>query len=263
MGRKGDSRVKAHLGALRSGFLFNVSRRSDGSVLASHRVIRRECHGSFAINLGGVTARNVVVDFLELRARGGVVRLGGPLDVMRGGGLLLLSSLYGDKVLCIYQEPLIVDFKVSYTRGRPMPLFYGATAKVILANLPERKLVKLFLKHSAEIARAGLGDEWDHFKDCLESIRNKGYCISNGEVDRGVTGIGAAIFSDNKTVIGSLTYVMIDASTEVDKFIMSRLNEGCEQISSELSVIVQNHDHTIAGYSPVIPLRKTASGSVV
>ena len=45
-----------------------------------------------------------------------------------GGGLLLLSSLYGDKVLCIYQEPLIVDFKVSYTRGRPMPLFYGATA---------------------------------------------------------------------------------------------------------------------------------------
>ena len=45
--------------------------------------------------------------------------------------------------------------------------------------------------------------------------------------------------------------------------IMSRLNEGCDQISSELSVIVQNHDHMIAGYSPVIPLRKTASGSVV
>ena len=180
-----------------------------------------------------------------------------------GGGLLLLSSLYGDKVLCIYQEPLIVDFKVSYTRGRPMPLFYGATAKVILANLPERKLVKLFLKHRVEIANAGLGDEWDQFKGCLESIRNKGYCISNGEVDRGVTGIGAAIFSDSKTVIGSLTYVMIDASADVDKYIMSRLNEGCDQISSELSVIVQNHDHMIAGYSPVIPLRKTASGSVV
>ena len=56
---------------------------------------------------------------------------------------------------------------------------------------------------------------------------------------------------------------MIDASADVDKYIMSRLNEGCDQISSELSVIVQNHDHMVSGYSPVVPLRRTASESVV
>jgi DNA-binding IclR family transcriptional regulator len=173
-----------------------------------------------------------------------------------GGGLLLLSSLYGDKVLCIHQEPLIVDFKVSYTRGRPMPLFYGATAKIILANLPERKLAKLFLNHRLEISKAGLGDEWDQFKGHLESMRSDGYCISRGEVDHGVTGIGTAIFADNKSVIGSLTYVMFDASNSVDKSIMSRLNEGCDRISSEISRILQNHDHMTTDYSPVIPFNQ-------
>ena len=162
-----------------------------------------------------------------------------------GGGLLLLSSLYGDKVLCIHQEPLIVNFTVSYTRGRPMPLFYGATSKIILANLPERKLLKLFRNHSLEIAKAGLGDEWNEFKGLLENIRSEGYCVSRGEVDQGVTGIGAAIFSDNKTVIGSLTYVMIGASSDVDQFIISRLNEGCDGISSEIYKVLQNHDYMI------------------
>ena len=49
-----------------------------------------------------------------------------------GEGVLLLSSLYKNKVLSIHQEPLVTDFKISYTRGRPMPLFYGATSKIIL-----------------------------------------------------------------------------------------------------------------------------------
>ena len=158
------------------------------------------------------------------------------------GGLLLLSSLYGDKVLCVHQEPLIVDFNVSYTRGRPMPLFYGATSKIILANLPERKLLKLFQNHRLEISQAGLGNEWHQFKGHLENMRSEGYCVSRGEVDQGVTGIGTAIFSDNESVIGSLTYVMIDTTLDVDQFIVARLNEGCDSIASEISKILKNHN---------------------
>ncbi|MFP6712819.1 MAG: IclR family transcriptional regulator C-terminal domain-containing protein [Rhodospirillales bacterium] len=176
-----------------------------------------------------------------------------------GEGLLLLSSLYGDKVLCIHQEPLITDFSVSYTRGRPMPLFYGATAKIILANLPERRLVKLFLNHRLEIAKAGLGEEWDDFKEHLAEMRRKGYCISRGEVDTGATGIGAAIFASDKTVIGSLTQVFMDGSQDVDPSIMDRLIEGCDRISSEIEKILQAHDDMFEHYSPVIPFKKPGS----
>jgi DNA-binding IclR family transcriptional regulator len=176
-----------------------------------------------------------------------------------GEGLLLLSSLYGDKVLCIYQEPLITDFSVSYTRGRPMPLFYGATAKIILANLPERKLVKLFLNHRLAIAKAGIGDEWDDFKKHLADMRRAGVCISKGEVDPGATGIGTAIFADDKSVIGSLTHVVMDGDKDIDSSIPDRLNEGCDRISTEISSILQAHGDMIENYSPVIPFKKSGS----
>ena len=179
-----------------------------------------------------------------------------------GVGLLLLSSLYGDKVLCIHQEPLTVSFEVSYTRGRPMPLFYGATAKIILANLPERRLTKLFLNHRLEISKAGLGGEWDQFRGHLKKIRDQGFCVSRGEVDEGVTGIGSAIFAERKSVIGSLTYVLMDANVTINEPLTSRLNAGCERISDKISAILQDHDNMLNGYSQVISLKKIKPDNV-
>ncbi len=176
-----------------------------------------------------------------------------------GECVLLLSSLYGEKVLCIHQEPLISDFIISYTRGRPMPLFYGATAKIILANLPERRLVKLFLNHRIEIAKAGLGEEWEDFKEHLAEMRRLGYCISKSEVDLGVVGVGTAIFADNKTVIGSLTHVVQGEGGDFDEMISDRLIDGCNRISIEIVKILDAHDDLIDSYSPVIPFKKSCS----
>ena len=176
-----------------------------------------------------------------------------------GESVLLLSSLYGEKVLCIHQEPLISDFIISYTRGRPMPLFYGATAKIILANLPERRLVKLFLNHRIEIAKAGLGEEWEDFKEHLAEMRRLGYCISKSEVDLGVVGVGTAIFADNKTVIGSLTHVAQGEGRDFDETISDRLIDGCNRISIEIVKILDAHDDLIDSYSPVIPFKKSCS----
>ena len=180
-----------------------------------------------------------------------------------GEGLLLLSSLYGDKVLCIHQEPLVSDFNVSYTRGRPMPLFYGATAKIILANLPERRLVKLFLNHRIEIAKAGLGEEWEDFKMHLAEMRRQGYCISKGEVDADVTGVGTAIFAEDKSVIGSLTHVVKDGNKAIDAAIMELLIEGCDRVSSEIGKILQAHDDMVKNYSRVIPFKNSGSEGAI
>ena len=176
-----------------------------------------------------------------------------------GESVLLLSSLYGEKVLCIHQEPLISDFIISYARGRPMPLFYGATAKIILANLPERRLVKLFLNHRIEIAKAGLGEEWEDFKEYLAEMRRLSYCISKSEVDLGVVGVGTAIFADNKTVIGSLTHVVQGEGRDFDEMISDRLIDGCNRISIEIAKILDAHDDLIDSYSPVIPFKKSGS----
>ena len=71
-------------------------------------------------------ARPVMIDLIQYAAEGSV---------------LLLCRLFHDRVMCMHQvmgrgpqEP------VSYERGRLIPLFRGATSKIILANLPARTL---------------------------------------------------------------------------------------------------------------------------
>src|SRR3989304_4318955 len=46
------------------------------------------------------------------------------------GQVVLLCSLFRDKVLCTHQAGHDKELALSYTRGRPMPLFRGATSKV-------------------------------------------------------------------------------------------------------------------------------------
>src|SRR5450830_669912 len=55
------------------------------------------------------------------------------------GSVVLLCRAFGDTVLCMHQVhargPQSV---VSYQRGKPMPMFLGATSRIILANQPLR-----------------------------------------------------------------------------------------------------------------------------
>ncbi|MEZ5593436.1 MAG: hypothetical protein R3F53_23100 [Gammaproteobacteria bacterium] len=46
---------------------------------------------------------------------------------------IMLCRYYGDKVMCADQTWPDDSIRSSYQRGRPMPLFSGATAKTILA----------------------------------------------------------------------------------------------------------------------------------
>src|SRR3990172_9889093 len=71
-------------------------------------------------------ARGVMLDLIQYAAEGSII---------------LLCRLFHDRVMCVHQvmgrgpqEP------VSYERGRLMPLFRGATSKIILAHLPTRTL---------------------------------------------------------------------------------------------------------------------------
>jgi DNA-binding IclR family transcriptional regulator len=125
------------------------------------------------------------------------------------GSAILLCRVFQDRVICIHQVvgpgPQV---QVSYERGRPMPLFRGATAKVVLANLPARTLRRLFEEHTKEIKAAGLGQNLEEFKKTLGAIRRTGVCVTRGEVDPGRAGIAAPIFSTDGSVLGSLSSVL-------------------------------------------------------
>jgi len=164
-------------------------------------------------------------------------------DVMHGllrpnrGQVVLLCSLFRDKVLCIHQAGHDRELALSYARGRPMPLFRGATSKAILAYLPERRLTKLFLDHQPEIRRAGLGATRQEFFASLKPIRREGYSITHADVDPGVVGVGVPVFGVERSVIGSLSVVFPEnrfPGRHVDE-VISDLKRAAHVFQTELA----------------------------
>ncbi len=145
-------------------------------------------------------ARGVMIDLVGRAAQGSTV---------------LLCRLFHDRVMCVHQvmgrgpqEP------VSYERGRLMPLYRGATSKIILAHMPPRTLKALFAHHGGEIAEAGLGAGWDEFRRGLAAIRRAGVTVSHGEIDSGRVGIAAPIFDPGRAVLGSLSVALPEAHAD-------------------------------------------------
>jgi len=125
------------------------------------------------------------------------------------GSTALLCRLFHDRVMCVQQimgrGP---QTPVSYERGRLMPLYRGATSKIILAHLQTRTLKALFARDAAEIEQGGLGADWEEFRYRLAAIRRTGISLSYSEIDPGRVGVAAPVFDKERVVLGSLSVVV-------------------------------------------------------
>jgi len=132
-------------------------------------------------------------------------------------GVALLCRTYRNCVMCVHQELGTPEDHLGYERGRPMPMFLGASSKIILANLPSRQARWFFTRFHEEIAQAGLGSNWDEVKVNLRRIRKIGVHVTRGEVDAGRVGIAAPVFASRGNVIGSISLVLFekDATPEI------------------------------------------------
>jgi DNA-binding IclR family transcriptional regulator len=122
----------------------------------------------------------------------------------------VLARLYGDTVMCVADARNSgSSVHTSYERGRPRPLTRGATSKVILAQLTARRLTKLLAaKPSDQIAAANEAN----FRSELAAIRRNGYCVSHGEVDRGIVGVAVPVFLAEQALVASLSIMIEEVS---------------------------------------------------
>lgn len=117
---------------------------------------------------------------------------------------LLISELYESTVINILQRSGADALTLNFGRGRPMHLFRSATSKVILAYLLPRQLRRLFDSATPEDLEH-IGPTWKDFSKTMLRIRKDGFCISQGELDPGKSGIAAPIFDEKQRILGSIT----------------------------------------------------------
>lgn len=115
----------------------------------------------------------------------------------------VLSRRYRDQVMCIHQETGSGPHpRTRYERGVAMPLFSGATSKVILAHLDERTLERIYLENEGRIRATGQCDGWKSFRDQLDGIRAAGVALTRSEVAENRVGIAAPIFANRRVIAG-------------------------------------------------------------
>lgn len=155
---------------------------------------------------------------------------------------LMLCSFYGDKVMSVHQEWVDPKIESSYERGRPMPLFRGATAKTILANLPTYQQRALLQRYGEEIAEAGLGKTWDEFRKHLKGFRQDHALVSWGEIDPTLVGIGAPIFFEEGQVTGSLSFIVRSARLGEERVqgLRRAVSDAAAEISGRLGMVTSS-----------------------
>lgn len=177
--------------------------------------------------------------------------------------VVLLCRLFRSQVICVHQESADrPDFAISYERGRAMPLYRGASSKIILAHMPLRAVKAVYDENASRFAQSALGRDWGETKQRLRALRTAGFAVTQGDLDPGMCGIAVPVFDLDGAVVGSLS-VVIPVRYLSPEFIAAapqRLKEGSEQIRWALSLGGQRP----ASKSPEVPRRSpraTGQGS--
>lgn len=159
----------------------------------------------------------------------------------------LLCRLYRMTVLCVAQETIgKTDFAVSYERGRPMPLFRGAASKIILAHVERRKLRRYYDEFAGDIFKAELGRTWTEFKTSLRRIRAANICTTAGELDEGLVGISAPIFSAQGEILGSISLVVSEQALRRVKGLIDKLGSKVGDAGRALTEALSKSESTVA-----------------
>lgn len=104
-----------------------------------------------------------------------------------------------DAAICLDMVESEQSLRCSFEKGRSVPLRAGASAKCLLAHLPDSTrdaVLQAQYVNSAQ-RQVALGE--------LMSIRQAGYAVTAGEVDAGVWGVSAPLFGANRQAVGVLT----------------------------------------------------------
>lgn len=104
-----------------------------------------------------------------------------------------------DRAICLDMVESEQSLRCSFEKGRSVPLRAGASAKCLLAHLPDaaRETV-LAAQYPDPEARRAVDAE-------LAAIRQAGHAMTAGEVDPGVWGVSAPLFGGARRAVGAIT----------------------------------------------------------
>ncbi len=122
------------------------------------------------------------------------------------GEAVLLSVYTNIGGVCIEKVDTKNAIKVTSKPGHTTPLHCGATGKILLAYTEQDEVNRVLEKDLESYTENSTTDE-EKLREELKEIRDQGYVISWGEVDKGAIGIGAPILDNECNLLYGLSLV--------------------------------------------------------
>lgn len=174
-----------------------LSTLADARLVAADPVSRRYRLGPAALRLG-----------LVALARADVHRLAVPhLHALRDrtGETATLTLLSGEMRLYVDQVESRHPVRQSIQIGSSAPLYIGGSSKAMLAFLPVERQERVLGSAVGATRADGMPVDVPALRAEIETIRDLGYAISQGERIAGATSVAAPIFDGRGEVIGSMS----------------------------------------------------------
>jgi DNA-binding IclR family transcriptional regulator len=122
--------------------------------------------------------------------------------------------------------------RLSFKRGRVMPLYRGASGRILLAWMSPRLLT--YALRDMQPYKSDLGQPVgrDDIEQILRGIREAGYCVTHGDVDADATAVAAPIFVQPGRLFAGLTLAGQHRSFSDDRlpYLIDRVRVAADDI---------------------------------
>lgn len=117
--------------------------------------------------------------------------------------LLLMPT--GARAICLLAVEPRRAIRLSYQPGHVLPLYAGASGKVMLPWLSTQLLETAVAQGEGEVLAGGRRLTASSLKAELKSIRASGYCVTHDELDAGASAVAAPVFTKGGQIFASVS----------------------------------------------------------
>jgi IclR family KDG regulon transcriptional repressor len=119
---------------------------------------------------------------------------------------VLLTAVNGTKGIVLDRVESMEPVRYSlFQPGVSIPLYAGASSKILMAYLPEADWAQIIAEEGLKQYTPNTITEATQLKDHLREIREKGYAFSDQEIDLGVRAIAAPVLNGKGELVAGLT----------------------------------------------------------
>lgn len=115
------------------------------------------------------------------------------------GEAVLLMRMVGGHPVCFHRVEVPSRFRLSFEPGQPLPLLRGASVRLLLGSLSPAER-EAYIDAALQAGALPPGGDREQFVRDVERDLDRGWAVSNEEIDQGVWAAAAAVYEEGETV---------------------------------------------------------------